>query len=233
MITAVLFDFDGLLVDSESVFFTIYRNLLADHGHDFTTADYLSAHAGTPIPEIVSAFQRIYHLPLSHEEACKRIEAEELRVRTQGIALKPGAVELLDHLRLKGLAVAVASSSPRTRVWSMLEAHGIAEHFRTSAHGEEVTRSKPDPEIFLLAASRLGVPPENCLVLEDSEMGIEAGHAAGMTVVCVPDMKTPDRAHRALTAAVLPSLRDVISFLDEGGAGSSPSPDPGRSAARG
>ena len=134
------------------------------------------------------------------------------------MALKPGAKELLDHLRETGRGVAMASSSTRERALNLLNQHGVAEYFQQFVFAGEVERGKPAPDVFLKACEKLGQAPGECLVLEDSEAGIQAAHAAGVPVICVPDLKTPDRRFLAMTAAVCPSLDQVIPYLDLGGA---------------
>lgn len=98
---------------------------------------------------------------------------------------------------------------------SVLEQHGLVDFFAASAFAEDISRGKPDPEVFLLAAARLGIDPSECLVLEDSTMGIEAAVNAGMRVICIPDMQAPDEEHRAMATAVLDGLNDVIGFLEK------------------
>ncbi|MDC4233733.1 HAD family phosphatase [Actinomyces sp. B33] len=214
MIQAVLFDLDGTLIDSELVYYEAYRTVLASHGHDFPLAEYLRAYSGRPIRTIIADFIEVYGLTLTVDEGTALVEEAELAARAAGVPLKPGAIELLDHLRSHGYRTAIATSSRKDRALDILESHGIARDFDAGVFSDDIRRGKPDPEVFLLAASRLGAPPEECLVLEDSTMGIEAARAGGFPVVCLPDKTTPDEAHRAMTAAVLGSLDEVIGLLD-------------------
>lgn len=215
MIRAVIFDFDGLLVDSETLFHRVYAEILADHGHPFTRDDYSAGYAGRPVPAIARAFVTDFKLPLSSEEVARRIHADEAALRAEGVPLKPGARELLDHLKARGYGIGVASSAQRPRAMNVLEQHGLVDFFAASAFAEDISRGKPDPEVFLLAAARLGIDPSECLVLEDSTMGIEAAANAGMRVICIPDMQAPDEEHRAMATAVLDGLNDVIGFLEK------------------
>ncbi|MST64759.1 HAD family hydrolase [Schaalia hyovaginalis] len=215
MIRAVIFDFDGLLVDSETLFHRVYAEILADHGHPFTRNDYSAGYAGRPVPAIARAFVTDFKLPLSSEEVARRIHADEAILRAEGVPLKPGARELLDHLKARGYGIGVASSSQRPRAMNVLEQHGLVDFFAASAFAEDISHGKPDPEVFLLAAARLGIDPSECLVLEDSTMGIEAAVNAGMRVICIPDMQAPDEEHRAMATAVLDGLNDVIGFLEK------------------
>lgn len=213
MIQSVIFDLDGLLIDSEMVFYRIYREMLAAIGHEFTLADYLSGFSGRPIRPIMADFISRFGLPATLEEACAHVESEEAEARRTGIPLKPGARQLLEDLRESGRSIALGTSSTRERARSILEAHGILDRFDALICAEDITRGKPDPQVFLSAAAALGTAPAHCLVLEDSEMGIEAAHAAGIPVVCVPDLKQPDEAHRAMTTRVLDSLTELVPEL--------------------
>ena len=126
-----------------------------------------------------------------------------------------GAGELLSYLRQRGYGTAVASSSTRDRALNLLDRHGVTEYFHQFVFAGEVEQGKPAPDVFLKACEKLGRAPGDCLVLEDSGAGIQAAHAAGIPVICVPDLKTPERRFLDMTAAVCPSLWEVIPFLEE------------------
>ena len=218
MIKAVIFDLDGLLVDTETVCYQILRDILAEFGYPFPLEEYTRDYSGKP--EDINAAQLIqtHRLPWTVEEGLERIFAMELQRHTQGVALKPGAKELLAYLRETGRGVAMASSSLRERALNLLNQHGVAEYFQQFVFAGEVERGKPAPDVFLKACEKLGQAPGECLVLEDSEAGIQAAYAAGVPVICVPDLKTPEERFLKLTAAVCPSLDRVIPWL-EGKAG--------------
>lgn len=213
MIRAVLFDFDGLLVDSETIFYQVYAELLREFSVSFTRSDYLAGYSGRPVPAIAKAFVQDFALPLNDAAVEQRILSSEEKLRKAGVPLKPGAATLLRWLTEHSYRIAVASSSKHDRAMEILSHHGLVEYFEAQVFVEDISRGKPDPEVFLTAAKRLGITPEQCLVLEDSRMGIEAAAAAGMPVICVPDMQTPDEAHRQMTAAVVNNLADVIDYL--------------------
>ena len=134
-------------------------------------------------------------------------------VEEHGAPIKPGLLELLDFLDELGLPKAVGSSSRRRTIERMVSSAGLQDRFGALAGGDEVTHGKPAPDIFLLAAQRLGVPAAGCLVLEDSEPGTQAARAAGMTPILVPDLKPPSPEGAALAYRVLPSLHDVKELL--------------------
>jgi len=122
---------------------------------------------------------------------------------------KPGAIELLDHLDSLAIPKALATSSPRSLAMSCLG--DLATRFAALAFGDEVEHSKPSPDLFLLAAQRLGVTPSDCLVLEDSEAGVRAARAAGMDVIMVPDLIEPSEEIAKMALRVCASLNEVIA----------------------
>lgn len=215
MIKAVIFDLDGLLVDTEPICYQILKDILWEFGRPFTLEEYAQGFSGKTEQANVARLIETYGIPWTEEEGLERITAMERALHGQGVALKPGARELLAYLRQGGYGVAVASSSVRERAVNLLDRQGVTDYFQQSVFAGEVERGKPAPDVFLRACEKLGEAPEDCLVLEDSGAGIQAAHAAGAPVVCVPDLKTPPPEVLALTAAVCPSLWEVIPFLEE------------------
>ena len=134
-------------------------------------------------------------------------------VAREGIALKPGLLDLLEWLEAEGIPKAVATSTRRDRALAKLELTSLAPRFVALVGGDEVARGKPAPDIFLAAAQRLGEPAPRCLVLEDSEPGVRAALAAGMTPIMVPDLHAPSADLAALTPLVLASLAEVAAHL--------------------
>jgi HAD superfamily hydrolase (TIGR01509 family) len=205
MIQALIFDFDGLLVDTETPAFESWCQLYAEHGHDLALELWQGA-LGTS-----HGFDAAGHLA---QLATDPIDRVELLARRQAIKhalsaaqpLLPGARELLAQARELGLPCAVASSSSREWVVGWLRQHGIEDQFACVRTADDVQLTKPAPDLFLSAASCLGVPPGRCLVFEDSPNGVLAARAAAMPCVLVPGAIT-----RRLT---LPSADLVIDSLD-------------------
>lgn len=137
----------------------------------------------------------------------------ENRLLAKGIDLKRGAKELLTYLKEKNYNIAIASSSTEERALNILKQHNIKEYFDKLVFGYEVEKGKPSPDIFLKACEKLGEIPQNCLVLEDSEMGILSAYSANIPVICIPDMKIPKKEFLDKTVSVLNSLDEVILFL--------------------
>jgi HAD superfamily hydrolase (TIGR01509 family) len=126
--------------------------------------------------------------------------------------LKEGAVALLDAVAQLGLPMAIATSSGTSDAIEKLQQAGLLGRFRTVIGADQVQRPKPDPEVYLKAADFLGVDPRACLALEDSEYGVRAAHAAGMTVIQVPDLTEPSADLRSLGHIVLASLKEVAGY---------------------
>lgn len=213
MIKAVIFDMDGLLVDTEIVSYRILKEILAGFGHQFSLEGYTREFSGKPEAVNAAHLVEAYRLPWTAEEALERIFALEREFLAQGVALKPGARALLACLRETGRKAAIASSSTTERGLGILDRHQIRGYFQAAVFAEDIVNGKPAPDVFLKACEKLGEAPEDCLVLEDSEAGILAAHAARIPVICVPDLKTPDRRFLDMTAAVCPSLDQVIPYL--------------------
>lgn len=213
MIKAVIFDLDGLLIDSEIISYQICQEILNRYGHGFSKAEYAQNYSGKTGIANMQNLIRTYQLPLSMEGGLELAETLEKGFLDQGVALKNGAKELLSYLRDHHYKTAVASSSTKDRAFKILEHHGIAGCFDEFVFGNEVERSKPAPDIFLKACLKVSEKPEHCLVLEDSEAGIQAGFSANIPVICIPDLKLPEQEYLDQTAAVLDSLEDVIEYV--------------------
>ena len=155
-----------------------------------------------------------YHLPITVEEGLAFVAEKEKEYFEKGVDLKQGAKELLSYLKRKQYKIMLASSSTKERALGVLRQNGIETFFDNMVFGAEVKRGKPYPDIFIKACEYAGELPENCLVLEDSEAGIQAAHAAGIDVICIPDMKEPEEEFHKLTVTQLSSLEDVISWLE-------------------
>lgn len=215
MTRAVIFDLDGLLVDTEIIAYRTYGELVAEWGGSFSKEVYARQYSGKTLRENVARLIEAYSLPWSIEEGIEKVSAMEASLLSQGVELKPGGKELLPQLKTQGYRTALATSSVEDRARKMLRQHDLLRRFDQFVFGHEVDKGKPAPDIFLLACQKLGEPPENCLVLEDSEAGIRSACAAGIPVICVPDMKRPSQATLDKTAAVLDSLDRVIPYLTQ------------------
>lgn len=212
---ALVFDFDGLILDTETPEFRAWQELFAAHGAALTPADWAHVIGSTdsgwdPAVEIGRQTQR-QHVSADLRAAWKPRQVELLARET----IRPGVLDLIKEAGRRGLSLAVASSSPRWWVQGHLERLGIYEAFEALATGDEVVRTKPDPAVYLLALDRLAVPPSAAIALEDSPNGVRAAQAAGLRCIAVPNDVT---RHLDLSAAdaVLESLAELdLDSLDQ------------------
>ncbi|WP_207652801.1 HAD family hydrolase [Clostridium isatidis] len=214
MIKAVIFDLDGLLIDSEVISYKIYKELLEEFGHDYSLEEYAQNYSGkTEIANVTNLIDK-YKLPLSLERGLEIVMEKESSYLSKGVDLKAGAVKLLSYLKDKGFKIAMASSSKEDRALNILRKHNISEYFDIFVFGNEVKRGKPNPDIFLKACEKLSLKAEEALVLEDSEAGIKAAYFAKIPVICIPDMKMPSKEHLSMTTRLLNSLDEVINYIE-------------------
>ncbi len=143
--------------------------------------------------------------------------AYEHLIDAEGLTLKPGVLALTDTLAARGVPLAVATSTRRARALAKLERAGLADRFAHVVGGDEIAQGKPAPDIYLEVASRLGLAAVDCLAIEDSATGYRSAHAAGMTVLLVPDMGDPAAALAPHVPTVLASLGDVEAWLEKWG----------------
>ena len=208
MIEAVIFDLDGVIVDSEHVWDEVRQQLAAERGgrwHDRASRDMM----GMSSPE----WSRYMHDVIGLQEPPEEINAEVVRrleaVYRENLPLIPGAVEAVERLAARR-ALGLASSSNRRVIDLVLEVSGLARHFKATVSSEEVPRGKPAPDVYLEAARRLDVEPERCAAVEDSEKGIRSAKAAGMRTIAIPNPRYPP-AESALARAdvVLDSIGEL------------------------
>ena len=210
---AVIFDMDGLMLDTESLGPQTWRDAAATIGVDFDIG-LLQAMTGRNYRDCRLMLRERYGpaYPVEQLTAACLVSFDAIVAR-EGIAQKPGLCELLDWLELENVVRAVATSTRRDRAESQLTQLGLLGRFATLVGGNEVERGKPAPDIFLLAASRLDIAAADCVVLEDSEPGMRAALAAGMMPIMVPDQHGPSASLLAREPLVLTSLHDVRAHL--------------------
>lgn len=206
---ALLFDLDGLLVDSEPTWFEVEGGFLAQLGFVWTRQE-AEACMGQGTPNTLRVWQQKHGIEIDIERDTETILTRVIE-RASDMPLKPGAWELLELARSLRLPMAVASSSRRRLIQAVLSAKSIDSYFSAVVSGQDVERGKPAPDIFLRAASLLGKPIERCLVLEDALAGVRAARAAGAPVIAVPSIA--DAQFAALATAVVGSLHEVADLL--------------------
>lgn len=207
---AVIFDMDGLMLDSEPVHRAAWQQAARELGFVLSDDLYLTF-VGVRAADNEATLSALWGAGFDTVEFRRRVlQHWRRRVEIEGIPHKPGLAPLLTHFQERGVSLAIATSTERTK--ALLSLGTLASAFAVLVTGDEVARGKPAPDIFLLAAERLGIAPAACLVLEDSDTGVQAALAAGMSVIQVPDLKPASGL-----APVCQSLADVHERLIQRG----------------
>lgn len=183
-IQAVIFDMDGVLIRTAPQHYAAWKRVFAEMGRDFSEEEFRSTF-GMRNQEILRRFLGETISGEQVEELGRRKEEYYRALLREGVEPAPGLLELLHKLKSSGIRVAVGTSAPEENVRFILEKLGIMGQIDVLVTEEDVRRGKPDPEVFLLAAERLGVEPAKCLVIEDAPAGIEAAKKAGMCCVAI------------------------------------------------
>jgi HAD superfamily hydrolase (TIGR01509 family) len=212
-VEAVIFDMDGLLLDTESLYRAAMIASALGMGYEFPD-DFCQSMVGTAETEIHVILQRRFGADFPVAELLQACELNMWQRLEAGVPVKAGAVELVGDLATRGVPMAVATSTIRRIAEHHLRRVGLIEHFTAICTREDVARGKPNPDIFLKAAAALGVGVERCLVLEDSYHGIRGAHAAGAMPIMVPDMLPATEELRAICVAVVRDLHDVRAMLN-------------------
>lgn len=216
MIRGIVFDMDGLLFDSERV---VKRSW--DMAGDELGIVHMGSHIyhtlGMNLAGRTAYFTKAVGENFPHEEffALTRRYFYKI-VDLEGLSLKPGARELLEYGKESGYKMAVAISSRSGYALQSLKTAGIYSYFDGLVFGDMVSRSKPDPEIYLRACESIGIRPKECIALEDAPAGIRAAWAAGMKPVMIPDLVEPDEAVKTLVCRRFDTLHEVIPYLSSG-----------------
>ncbi len=219
MFSAIIFDVDGLIVDTEELYSRTYIETLGDYGESIRQDEYTSC-VGIPLETNAASAVKQFRLDTTVDAFCDAwMDRFETAISDPDqIALMPGIVELINHVREK-YPLGIASSTKRPRMMKTLrngllphlDADTLDEIFAAILSGSDIVHSKPAPDIYLLAANQLDVEPAGCLVLEDSQAGVIAGKSAGMTVFAVPHFFTEHQDH-SQADRILDSLLEAIEL---------------------
>lgn len=208
-----IFDMDGLIFDTERVFMHFIKGVMAEHGYTLTEEQYIRT-LGRSRSDCVSIMKEMFGQDYPSWEL-SGIARNRLNAYAQDHPMpeKAGIRDLLREIKSRGIHCCVASSSPRKTVEIYLKTAKLDSYFDFIMSGEELTHSKPDPEVFLKCLEHYGIPAEEAVVLEDSEPGIQASANAHIPVICIPDMKQPAEEFKQLCWVVAEDGGCVQEFL--------------------
>lgn len=212
-ICGVLFDMDGVVLDTEKLYARFWAEAAHALGYPMTYEQALgmrSLNSAAGQAKLESYFGPGVSRSAMRD---KRVELMDAFVAENGIDPKPGIHELLDALKERGIKTAIATSSPMSRTTAYLSRLGLLEKFDCICSGHDVKQGKPAPDIYLHAAASVGIPPENCLAVEDSPAGIESAFRAGCMPVLVPDLDGSTEEMRKILFAEADSLLDLLALL--------------------
>lgn len=211
-VQAVVFDMDGLLLDTETVYQAAMIEAGGAYGIDFTAATYQTM-VGKTNPECAVLLRDLHGPDFPVEAYFKRVWSDVELLLEAEVRLKTGVMEILDYLDALGVPRAIATSNSREAVERYLGRFDLVKRFHAVVANADVTRHKPHPDPYLEAARRLNVHPTLCVALEDSHPGVRAAHAAGMMTIMVPDILDPTEEMHDKCVHIAHSLHAVLDLL--------------------
>ena len=214
MIRAVIFDMDGLLLDTEKLLVRFWVQAANEAGFPMTREHALSLrslHRSFAVPYLKDLYGERFDYK---SVRTRRMELMSEYLSSEPLELKPGAGKLLSYLNKSGIPAAVCTATDYERASDYLSRVGIFDHFNKIVCATMVERGKPAPDVYLYAADQLGLAPGECMALEDSPNGIKSASAAGCVTVMVPDLTQPDEELLGLISARADSLEGVIDIIN-------------------
>ncbi|MFK7861591.1 MAG: HAD family hydrolase [Granulosicoccus sp.] len=210
---AVIFDMDGLLINSERLALQAFQEMCDHHamGDQF---DLYMQLLGTNRATTESVLAQRLDSGIDQVKFLRQWDERYGALTSKGVPLMTGVECLLDYLDDRGIPMAVATSTDTDKALIKLERAGVLHRFKTLTGGDQVDNGKPAPDIYLMAAESLAVQPAYCIALEDSANGIKAAVGAGMHAIQIPDMASPDEELLKLGHQVLGSLDEVVVYID-------------------
>jgi HAD superfamily hydrolase (TIGR01509 family) len=191
MIQAVIFDMNGVIADDERLHEEAYRQVIEKYGHKLSQAEYQNEYMGSPNPINFQKIKDKYQLPVAVELLLKEKSEAYKELAKKYLQAVPGATRAI-KVFAKTHKLGLVSSSPLDEVQMVLKHFDVAQYFSVIVSGDDVKIGKPDPEPYLLASKRLGIPPSQCMVFEDSKQGIISAKAAKMKVVALSTNLEPE-----------------------------------------
>ena len=210
---AIIFDMDGLLVDSEVVWQIAETDLIAARGHVYTE-EVREKIIGMRLDEFLVILRDEYQISDTVEELCEELTQRMVELIPKKVKAKPGANEIIQYAAENNIPRAIASSSPMAIIEAIVQSQGWGDLIPQRYTADDVAAGKPAPDVYLYATKNLGVEPTKCLALEDSPNGTRAAVAAGMTCYAVPDLShSKVEAFNSITPHIFPDLHQVLDVL--------------------
>jgi|TARA_B100000745_G_scaffold155987_1_gene102199 HAD superfamily hydrolase (TIGR01509 family) len=209
---AVIFDMDGLMLDTEIIYRGVWGRAGKTVGIEITDEFYLGS-IGKRREDNQRRLVEVFGPEFDGDTFWRLRDEYWIEESQKGIPHKPGLLELLNYLQQSEINIGLSTSNNRPHALRSLTLADIAPYFAHITSGDDVDNGKPAPDVFLATAEKLGVSPSDCWVLEDSEAGIAGAYAAGMTPIMIPDMKPPTADVKMQAASILPSLHHVLEML--------------------
>ena len=213
MFQGAVFDMDGLMFDTERLVYENWQAMMDEHGYPYDIEAFKQT-VGRRKKEVELFYKATYGEDFPYWELADEGRARYVKcVEREGIPVKPGLYEILDFFRQRNVKIALATSTSRETAELNLRLAKVLDYFDVLVCGGDVKNGKPHPEVFLTAAERLGVAPENCVAFEDSINGIKSAYAAGMTTVMVPDFLQPTDEIKPMITYLCKDLSEAAAYL--------------------
>lgn len=210
---AVIFDMDGVIFDSERLCLECWEKLAQEHSFVGMQEAFLKC-TGTTMEETRRIMLEYFGESFDYDGFAKQASALFHKAEEeQGLPMKPGVVELLEMLQKKKIPIGLASSTRLQTVERQLKAAGIYDFFQVVVGGDQLKKSKPEPDIYLMACKEIGVLPENAYAIEDSFNGIRSAYHAGMKAIMVPDLVMPDEEMKEKSMLIVKDLLQLKACL--------------------
>ncbi|MFH1224571.1 MAG: HAD family phosphatase [Candidatus Diapherotrites archaeon] len=185
MISALIFDLDGVLADTPGVYFTLIRDFLKSKGFTYTEEQF-SEQIGVPFRIKAASLNKKFGADIPYEEYQRAVKAKSLEIFGRSLKPAPGLLDLLKMLKKNSIRVAVATNNSEESTTKILNILGLRGSFEAVIHFGMVSKPKPEPDVYLAAAKALGLPAGECCAVEDTALGIKAAKAAGMRCIAIP-----------------------------------------------
>ena len=214
-VKGVLFDLDGVILDTEKLYNLFWREALAKMGYEMSFEEALGLRSLNRV-RTTEYLNRLFNTTVDYERAHSlRILLMEDYINKNGVELKKGIIELLDYLNSNNIPCAITTSSPLPRVRKYLAYHGIENKFNYLCSAHDVEHGKPAPDIYLYGAKCINVEPSSCIAIEDSKTGMISAFSAHTMSVIVPDLDEPEEETLDNAFSRADSLLDIIDIIEE------------------